>query len=92
MKTYLITVQFDNRQQSKYVATEMDIDVGGFVDIDVENFGFQTREEAEKTKDELVDYTYNKACHEYEDYERYHTREDIAAMFSIEELDINELE
>ena len=85
MKTYFITVQFDSRSQRKYVATESDIDMGGFVDADPENFGFQTREEAEKVKDELVDYAYNKACQEDEDYECYHTREDIAAMFGIEE-------
>lgn len=91
MKTYFITVQFDSRQQSKYVATESDIDMGGFVDADPENFGFQTHEEAEKVKNELVDYTYNKACQEDEYYESYHTREDIEATFGIEEIDTDEL-
>ena len=90
MKTYFITVQFDSRHQSKYVATESDIDMGGFVDADPENFGFQAREKAEQVKDELVDYAYNKACQEDEDYESYHTREDIAATFGIEEIDIDE--
>ena len=91
MKTHYITVQFDSRQQSKYVATENDVDMGGFVDADPEAFGFKTREEAEKIKDKLVDYAYNKACQEDEDYERYHTREDIAAKFGIEEIDTDEL-
>lgn len=91
MKIYFITVKFDSRKPSKYVATESDIDMGGFVDADPENFGFQTREEVEQVKEELVDYAYNKACHEDEYYERYHTREDIAATFGIEEIDTDEL-
>lgn len=87
-KYYLIAVQFDSRLQSRYVATEADIDNGGFVDATPENFGFQTREEAEKVKSELVDYAFNKACQDDDDYERYHTRADIESMFSIEESHI----
>lgn len=85
MKMYFITVQFDSRSQRKYVATEMDIDMGGFVDASPEYLGFPSREEAEKVKDELVDYAYNKACHEDQQYEREHTRADIDKLFSIEE-------
>lgn len=85
MKTYYITVQFDSRSQRKYVATENDIDKGGFADADPENFGFSSREEAEKVKNELVDYTYNKACQEDDDYERDHNRADIETLFVIEE-------
>lgn len=85
MKTYYITVQFDSRSQRKYVATENDIDMGGFVDATAENFGFSSREEAEKVKNRLVDYAYNKACQEDEDYERDHSRADIEILFDIEE-------
>lgn len=61
MNTYFITVQFDSRQQSKYVATESDIDMGCVVDADPENFGFQTREEAEQVKN-LDDILMTTAC------------------------------
>ena len=86
-KTYYITVQFDSRSQRKYVATENDFDMGGFVDAGPENFGFSSREEAEKVMNELVDYAYDKVCQEDENYERYHTRADIEGLFSIEEYD-----
>ena len=84
-KCYFVAVQFNSRSQSRYVATESDVDNGGFVDAAPEDFGFQTREEAEKVKNELVDYAFNKACQDNENCGRYHTRADIEAMFCIEE-------
>lgn len=87
-KCCFVAVQFNSRSQSRYVATESDVDNGGFVDAAPEDFGFQTREEAEKVKNELVDYAFNKACQDDDDYERYHTRADIETMFSIEESHI----
>lgn len=90
MKMFFITVQFNSRQQRKYVATVNDIDKGGFVDADPYKFGFQTLEEAEQAKNWLIDYTFNKACHDHEDYERYHTRDDIASMFEIEDMNNDE--
>ena len=91
MKTFFITAQFNSRQQRKYVATVNDIDKGGFVDADAERFGFQSRNDAEQAKNWLIDYAFNKACDVYEDYERYHTRDDIASKFEIEEMDTDDL-
>lgn len=60
MTTYFITVQFDSRSQRKYVATESDIEMGGFVDANPEDFGFASKEEAEETKKELEKYAEEK--------------------------------
>ena len=43
-----------------YVVTESDIEMGGFVDANPEDFGFTSKEEAEKTKKELENYAEEK--------------------------------
>ena len=83
-KFYLIVNVIDGKH--KYVSSESDIDMGGFVDAEPENFGFATRQEAERVKNELVDYIYNKACEEDKYYEQYHTRDDVESSFYIEEI------
>jgi hypothetical protein len=52
-KFFLVLV---NGGQQKYVATESDIDCGGWVDATPEDFGFETKEEAEETRKALLSY------------------------------------
>jgi hypothetical protein len=56
MKKYLISMNYDSNRQPSYVLTTSDYDNNGFVDINVEDFAINTREEAEKIKQELEDY------------------------------------
>jgi hypothetical protein len=53
-KTYYLAMV--NGGEQKYVATESDIDCGGWVDADPEGFGFETKEEAEETRKALLAY------------------------------------
>ena len=54
MKKYFLVLV--NGGQQKYVATESDIDCGGWVDATPEDFGFGTKEEAEETRKALLSY------------------------------------
>ena len=54
MKKYLISMVLDGKYS--YVATLSDYEKGGFVDIDVNNFSFDTIEEAHKIKRDLISY------------------------------------
>lgn len=54
MKKYFLVLV--NGGQQKYVATESDIDCGGWVDATPEDFGFETKEGAEETRKALLSY------------------------------------
>ena len=47
-------------KKSGYVVTPEDVENDGWVNIEPENFAFETREEAEKTKAELENYAQSK--------------------------------
>ena len=49
-------MNYDSNRQPSYVLTTSDYDNNGFVDINVEDFAINTREEAEQRKQELEDY------------------------------------
>lgn len=57
-----------------YVVTESDIEMGGFVDANPEDFGFTSEEEAEKTKKELEKYAEEKG---YVNMKFYIEKDDI---------------
>ena len=54
MKKYLISMRLDGRYS--YVLTVSDYEQGGFVDIDINDFSFDSIEEANKIKSELTSY------------------------------------
>lgn len=87
MKKYYIIMKHETRQDG-FVYGTSDVDYGGSVDGD--GFDFKTKEEAEEARQEIIDYAYNKACQEDKYYERYHTREDMAEKFFIDEFGIDE--
>lgn len=55
---YYICMTVGNK--SGYVVTAEDVENDGWVNIEPENFAFETREEAEATKAELEDYAQSK--------------------------------
>lgn len=55
---YYICMTAGNK--SGYVVTPEDVENDGWVNIEPENFAFETREEAEKTKAELENYAQSK--------------------------------
>ena len=55
---YYVCMTVGNK--SAYVVTPEDVENDGWVNIEPENFAFETREEAEKTKAELENYAQSK--------------------------------
>ena len=72
MTTYYINMVVGKK--CSYVATESDIEMGGFVDASPEDFGFTSEEEAEKTKKELEKYAEEKG---YVNIKFYIEKDDI---------------
>lgn len=58
MTTFYINMVVGDKYS--YVATTNDIEMGGFVDADPDNFGFDTIDEAEEAKKELEEYAQAK--------------------------------
>ena len=55
---YLIAMINGNKES--YVENENDVEAGGFVDIDVDNFAFATEQEAQERIAELEEFSRSK--------------------------------
>ena len=56
MTKYLISMDYDSNRASSYVLTTSDYDNNGFIDINVDDFAIDDREEAIERKQLLEDY------------------------------------
>ena len=59
-KYYLIVMDFSNSHQPTYIKTEDDYDNNGFVDIDVENMSFPTKDLANEHLAKIEKYAKSK--------------------------------